>query len=458
MKTLLSNISLLFKTGRKYCLLDHQYLVIDNDIISYFGDKKPTGNFDKVFELTNHLVMPGLINAHGHSPMTLLRSAGSGYKLHDWLNKAIFPIEDKMIPDDIYAGTEMAILEMLASGTTSFSTMYDFPYSSALAIAEMKAKASICRVGWCFDSSLEMEDCPRLEECFDFIKILNGFKSSNNELKNELKVECLPVVIKESVSKGDIIPTLSLHSVYLTTPKFVDAVVENNKNVNARIEIHLSETKKELDDSLQLYGDTPTMYFYKKGVFKYDTFCAHCVTVDDSDLKILKDNNSSIVFNPASNMKLCSGMAPIRKALDLGVNVSLGTDGCASNDNLDMFKEMYVAGLLSNLEANAPASVKADQIIDMATINGAKALGRSDTGEIKVGKKADLIVIDLDKPHLKPFSDPAAVIVYSMSGSDVVMTFVNGVLLYDHGKYPLYNINKINDDFEKSLERLGIKK
>lgn len=457
MKTLLSDVSILIKNGSSYETMDHSYLVIDDEIISYVGKNKPSGDFDKVYELSNHLVMPGLINSHGHSPMTLLRCAGSGYKLHDWLNKAIFPVEAKMIPLDIYAGTEMAMLEMLASGTTSFSTMYDFPYASAKAVAEMKGKASICRTGWCFDFNLDMKDCPRLGECIDILKIFYGYKDGNDELFNELKVNKLPNDILLSVKRGDIIPTLSIHSVYLASTKFIIGLMEENKELKGRIEIHLSETKKELEDALSSFGKTPTVYLNDLGVFKYDTFCAHCVTVDDNDLKILKENNSSIVFNPASNMKLCSGMAPIKKALDMGVNVALGTDGCASNDNLDMFKEMYVAGLLSNLEANAPASVKASEIIDMATINGAKALGRKDTGEIKVGKKADLIVIDLDKPHLKPFNDPAAVIVYSMSSSDVVMTFVNGYLLYDHGEYPYYDINKINKDFKEALKRLDIK-
>ena len=286
----------------------------------------------------------------------------------------------------------------------------------------------------------------------DIIK--NAYKHA---IENFYKAGFDNEIILNSVNSGDIIPTLSLHSVYITTPQFVDSVVSLNKNLNARIEMHLSETKKEVDDCLASYGCTPTVYFNNKGVFQYPTFCAHSVHMNDGDLEILKQHNSSIVYNPASNMKLCSGMAHIKKALDMGINVALGTDGCASNDNLDMFKEMYVAGLLSNLEANAPASVKASQIIDMATINGAKALGREDTGEIKVGYKADLIVINLDKPHLKPFADPAAVIVYSMSGSDVVMTFVNGKLLYDHGAYPLYDVDKIEADFESALKRLGIK-
>ena len=461
MRRLLKNCKILIRTNEGYKVLTNAYLGIDKDTIDYIAEKYPTKKYDEEKDMEGKLIMPGLINAHGHSPMTLLRGVGSGLKLQDWLNNAVFPIEEKLVPQDILIGCKLAIMEMLSTGTTTFAEMYDFPYASAYAIAESGIKSNLCRVGFCLDPNIEGEDDERTIECIEFIDSFYNRDFGNTEAIRELdackKDENYIETIVNAIDKGRLKADFCLHSEYLTTPNVVKAMADENKRLKDCVQVHVSETKQEHNDCIERHGKTPIKYFNDIGILDNNTYAAHCVWVTDEDLEIMKERNVTLVHNPSSNMKLGSGFAPITKALDMGINIALGTDGCASNNNLNMFEEMHLAALIHKGFKNDPIVLSATQILDMATINGAKAMGREDTGVIEVGKKADIIAINMDKPHLYPALDIPNLIVYSMQGSDVCMTMVDGKILYENGKFLTIDKEKTLKEAEVIIKRLFLR-
>ena len=350
------------------------------------------------------LVMPGLINCHGHTAMTLVRGLGSGLPLQRWLEEAIFPVEAKMTPEDVRAGAAWGVMEMLAGGTTSVADMYDFPGDCARAFEAGGMKARVCRVGLNFVPG-------RLEECIEFTKSFNVSRLRSNVLAD-----------------------LCVHSEYLTDEAFCRGLAAANRELKRPLHFHVSETEREHNECLARHGKTPIAYLAETGILDHGGYAAHCVWCTDDDCRIMAEKGVSLIHNPTSNMKLGSGFARITRAMELGVNVALGTDGCASNDNLDMFEEMHIASLIHKGLAKDPTVLSAWDVIDMATVNGAKALGMDDTGEIAVGKKADLCVVDLDRFHLTPCLDIPNLIVNSMHASDVVMTIVDGRVVYEKSK------------------------
>ena len=374
------------------------------------------------------LVMPGLVNCHGHTAMTLVRGLGGGLPLQRWLEEAIFPVEAKMKPEDVYAGTAWGVLEMLAGGTTTVADMYDFPGDCAKAFQAGGMKARVCRVGLNFVPG-------RLEDCIGFTRDFNR-PSSSSQL--------------EPLVQAD----LCIHSEYLTDETFCRGLAEANKELKRPLNFHVSETEKEHNECIARHGKTPIAYLAETGILDHGGYAAHGVWCTDDDFRIMADKGVSLVHNPTSNMKLGSGFARIARAMELGVNVALGTDGCASNDNLDMFEEMHLASLIHKGLAKDPTVLSAWDIIDMATVNGAKALGMSDTGEIAVGKKADLCVVDLDKPHLTPCLDIPNLIVNSMHASDVVMTVVNGRVAWESGSSRMSS--PFRDAFLAAVKRIGL--
>lgn len=454
MDFLFEHANILIRKNGKYQVLKNHYLGIDQDTIVYIGEELPKEEIKCRYLANNKLIIPGLINAHGHSPMTLLRGVGTGLSLQDWLFTAIFPIEEKLTPYDVEIGASAAIMEMLSSGTTTFAEMYDFPYRSALAVAKSGIKSNVTRVGLCFNDDFDKENDQRMNECLDLFSILYGDKDYNEETKKELdSVEDLSL-IREAVKKDLIRVDLCLHSEYLTKEIYIKTILEKEKYHYGR-QVHASETKKEVEECIARHGITPIKYLEQMGYLKGGrTYIAHCVHVTDDDLDIIKNNNATIVYNPASNMKLGSGFAPIKKALDKNINVALGTDGAASNDSLDMFKEMHLAALLNAGINNDPTAISVDKILDMATINGAKALGRKDIGEIKLGYKADLVVIDFSMPNLLGSQDYKTALVYDVNPSNVILTMVNGKVLYENGKFYTLDKEKISQQFNEILTRL----
>ncbi len=383
-------------------------------------------------DLTGYLVMPGLINCHGHTPMTLLRGLGGGLPLQRWLEEAIFPIEAKLTDEDVAAGMVWGAMEMLAGGTTCVADMYQHTLAGAAALAETGLKANTSFVGFAFGDDVPTE---MLTDCVDFVRC--GM----------------------DVAEGRLIRDLCIHSEYLTNEPFCRALAAANRELKRPVHLHVSETKKEHDECLMRHGKTPIAYLASTGLLDYGAYAAHGVWCTDDDFRIMREKNVTLVHNPTSNMKLGSGFARIPRALELGVNVALGTDGCASNDNLDMFEEMQLASLIHKGVAHDPQVLSPWDIIEMATVNGARALGRTDTGAIAVGNRADLCVVDLKRLHLTPCLDAANLVVHAMHASDVVMTFVDGEIMYDareEQNWLRINSKRAEFDFRCALRRLGL--
>ena len=379
----------------------------------------------------NLLVLPGLVNCHGHTAMTLVRGLGGGLPLQRWLEEAIFPVEAKMRPEDVYAGTAWGVREMLAGGTTSVADMYDFPGDCARAFAEGGMKARVCRVGLGFVPG-------RLNDCIEFTRSFNSSLAPH----------------PSSLVSAD----LCIHSEYLTDEAFCRGLAEANKELKRPLHVHVSETEKEHNECIARHGKTPIAYLAETGLLDHGGYAAHCVWCTDDDFRIMAEKGVSLIHNPTSNMKLGSGFARVPRAMELGVNVALGTDGCASNDNLDLFEEMHIASLIHKGLSKDPTVLSAWDVVDMATVNGAKALGLSDTGEIAVGKKADLCVVDLDKPHLTPCLDIPNLVVNSMHASDVAETWVDGKKVYKKSKagVEVERPTATRTEFLKAVKRIGL--
>lgn len=366
------------------------------------------------------LVIPGLVNAHGHSPMTLVRGLGSGLPLQRWLSEAIFPVEARMTADDIYVGAKWAAMEMLASGTVAVADMYEFPDAVERALKDVGVRVKSCRVGLAFANG---EPRGRLAECIAF-------------------------------AEQDAEHDLCIHSEYLTDENFCRALAEANRELARRVHFHASETEKEHDECVARHGKTPIRYLNDLGLLDAGGYAAHCVYCTDDDFRIMAEKNVALVHNPTSNLKLGSGIARVARAMELGVTVALGTDGCASNDNLDMFEEMHLASLLHKGVGRDPSLLSPWQIIEMATANGAKAIGIGNSGELAVGRRADFCVIDLKRLHLTPALDLANLVVHSMHGSDVVETYVGGERLYDRGSFARADIEETRRALLASVGRI----
>lgn len=430
MKTLFRNADILLFENGIYNVIKNAYLAVDGDRIAYIGKDIPDGKFDTVKDMTGKLLMSGLYNCHNHCPMVLLRGVGSDLPLNEWLFNKVFPIEDKLTAEEIYAGTNLALLEMLACGTVSFSDMYFEPQVTAKAVAESGMKANLTRPVQSFDPNEEPKDSFRIAQSLELYDEWN--KAENDR----------------------ILIDFSIHAEYTCTEKIARAYSEECNKRGGLMHIHLSETVKEHNECKEKYGKTPTQWFNDIGTFDSRAFAAHCVTLEDSDMDIILNKGVNVVHNPSSNMKLGSGFARVQKMLDMGINVALGTDGAASNNNLDMIEEMHLASIIHNGYMQDATVMNADTVIKMATLNGALLQGRNDCGDLKVGNKADIIAISLDKPHLRPVIDEKALVTYSAQSSDVCMTMVDGKVLYENGEYLTLDKEKIYYDIEKAVKKL----
>ena len=413
--------------------LENCWLVLPGHKVGYGNIKIEGGKIKEISHqppTTSHqpptssrLVMPGLVNCHGHTPMTLVRGLGGGLPLQRWLEEAIFPVEAKMTEKDVAAGMAWGVLEMFAGGTTMIADMYDFPKACGRVLEKMGMKGRVCRVGLGFVKG-------RLDDSVAFTRGWNRH------------------------AKNGVMADICVHSEYLTDEKYCRELAAANRELNRPVNVHVSETRYEHEECLKRHGKTPIAYLADCGLFDFGGYAAHCVYCTDDDFRIMREHGVSLVHNPTSNMKLGSGFARVPDALAAGVNVALGTDGCASNDNLDMFEEMHLASLIQKGLACDPTVLSAWEIIDMATVNGAKALGEMETGELKVGFAADLCVVDMKKLHLQPALDIPNLIVNSMHASDVEMTLVDGKVVYRRGRFPTLDREATERAFTRSVRRL----
>ena len=360
MKQLLKHCDILTLVGGAWITLKNAYLGIDGDTICYLSQTPPPDDYDTEKNLSGKLVLPGLINCHCHSPMVFMRGIGSDLKLQDWLFHHIFPTEARWTDEAIAAASRLAILEMLSSGITSFSDMY---YRNAVTIE------ALCAAGMKANLSRSTQGRPDLPyekntDCQEGIALFEQFHNYNG---GKIKID------------------FCIHAEYTNTPETIEAYSAACLAHGAGLHIHLSETQHEQQACVEKYGMTPAELFYKLGAFQNRTSAAHCVWVTESDMELMRANGVSPVHCPSSNMKIGSGFAPVQRMLDHGLNVTIGTDGAASNNNLKMLEEMHLASIIHNGYSGDPTVLKPGDLLSMATHNGAKAQGRDDTGVLAVG-------------------------------------------------------------------------
>ena len=430
MRLLFAHCGVLQSTDAGFSYIPEGYLGVEGDTIDYIGAEKPARAYDETRDMAGMALIPGLVNAHTHTPMTLLRGVGSGLSLQSWLFDAVFPVEDRLTPAMIRAGSELALLEMLSTGTTSFTDMYMEPGETAEAVLASGIKANLCRPVQCFDPGEPVEENYRVRES------LALFDKYHNAGNGRLKVD------------------FSVHAEYTCTAPVVKYYAGLVRERGGNLHIHLSETKKEHDECVAKYGVTPAEWFAGLGAFDSHALAAHCVWVTEGDRALLRRYGVSAVHCPSSNMKLGSGFAPVRELLDGGVNVALGTDGAASNNNLNMLEELHLASLIHCGKTGDPTVLMPQEALKMATVNGALAQGRGDTGELRVGKKADFAALSLAGPHMRPCLDMLALVTSSAQGSDVVMTVVDGRILYDHGRFTTMDPERVYRDVERAVKEL----
>lgn len=432
MSVLFANCDILAWKDGSFFPIRNGYLGIDGDTIDYVGAEKPNAKYDSVRDYSGRLLIPGLINCHCHAAMTLLRGVGSDLPLQEWLFDHVFPIEDRMTAEDMVAGNELAMMEMIATGTTSFSDMYMIPATLVKSNETIGMKVSLCTAVQSFDAS---EDPARSDSIARSIQLHRDFHNAQS---------------------GRVRVDFGVHAEYTCTDTVAKYYADYVKTVpDARMHIHLSETEKEQRECIKRHGCTPAEWFERMGVFDVPTGAAHCVWVTDGDIEILKKHGVSAVHNPTSNMKLGSGFAPIPKLMERGINVALGTDGAASNNNLNMFEEMHLASILHNGYHQNPLLMQPEEVLKMATVNGARLQGRNDTGALEAGKKADVVAIDFrGRAHLYPAFEPMTTLVYAAQGSDVSMTMVDGKILYEDGKFTTLNPEKVIQNARAAIRRL----
>lgn len=367
------------------------------------GSKMAGGQvWDREIDCKGNLLMPGFKDAHTHSGMTLLRSYADDLPLNEWLNNRIFPVEAKMTAEDIYELSKLAILEYLTSGITGVFDMYLTPDSIADAFDEMGMRC--VQVGGVnnFSQSVEM-----LEEMYQKLNTKSPLQSY----------------------------ILGFHAEYTCSRELLEQIAALAHRYKAPVFTHLAETESEVAGCIERYGMTPVAFLDSLGMFDYGGGGYHCVHVTKEDIAIMKEKGLFAVTNPGSNSKLASGIAPITDYLKAGVGVAIGTDGPASNNCLDMFREMFLVTALGKLREKDAAAVDAMEVLKMATVNGAHAMGLADADVLSKGKLADMIMIDLHQPNMQPLNNIPRNLVYSGSKQNVIMTMIHGKILYEKGKF-----------------------
>ncbi len=404
-------------------------VVIEDGIITQVSESTDE-TADTVIDAKGGVVMPGLVNTHTHAGMTLFRGYADDLTLSDWLENHIWPAEAQLTDNDLYIGTKLACLEMIRSGTTAFVDMYIHVDRVARAVEEsgMRAALSYGMIDLGDETRAESE----LKEGRRFVKEWNGR------------------------ADGRITTMYGPHAPNTCSREFLMKVKEQAKQDNAKIHIHVLETEAELNQMKEQFGMCSVNMLDEIDFLDNDVIAAHCVWLSDGDMDILNERGVNVSHNPVSNMKLASGIAPVPKMLARGVNVSLGTDGCASNNNLNMFEEMKTAALLHKVDTSDPTVMPARQVLEMATINGAHAMG-TNSGMLKVGCMADVIIVDMNKPHLTPIYDIPSHLVYSASGGDVRTTIVNGKVLMDDYKVLSMDEQKVMKEANKAALNLVLR-
>lgn len=412
-------------------IIQETSIYIEGDRIAAIGDAPESFTEDKVIDGKDKLVIPGLINCHTHSYMSFMRNVADDLSFMDWLFGTIDPIEQQMTDEDTYWGANLAIIEMMKSGTTCFNDMQMNIHQTTRAVKESGMRAVICRglVGSGNDEAGQM----RLRQAYE---------------ERDAARDCDRLTFR-----------LGPHAPYTCDDAFLKIVADEAKKENMGIHVHLSESVSEIEQIQEKYGCTPIALAEKCGIFDVPAIAAHCVQVTEEDMDILVRKNVSVVTNPASNMKLGNGFAPIGRMLEKGINVCLGTDGAASNNCLNMFHELSLLTLIHKGTGKTPQCVSAKEGFRIATINGARALGlEKEIGSIEVGKKADLAILDLNTPSLTPRNNLIAGLSYSANGSEVDTVIINGQITMEHRRILTMDEQLVYRKIQQIIERMGLDK
>ncbi len=429
MKILFKNALILTPNGN---FLENASLVTDGDRIVYVGSDDLSMTADRVIDCKGKLLSSAFYNTHCHAAMTLFRGIGDDLPLSRWLEEKIYPAEDRLTPESVRVGSELAIAEMIRCGTVSFSDMYFFCDETAKAAIRLGVKANISRCLVSFDDSATVKGDSRFDEAVRLVSDYHG------------------------AADGRIIVDMSVHAEYSNKERYLREVSEYTHSRNLNMQVHVSETESEHEACKQRHGGkTPVEFLTECGILvpsKTGTAtAAHCVYVTEHDIELMAENRVTAAHNPVSNLKLASGVAPVRKLMDAGVNVGLGTDGAASNNSLSVLRELKCAALIHKGFNRCADIIETSDFHKMATLNGALSQGRADCGVIKTGAKADIILIDLDALNNIPMYNPYSALAFSAEGSDVYLTMCDGKILYENGEYNTVDVERLRYEVRNTI-------
>lgn len=415
----------------KQASIENGALAIRGNKIAFAGKNGATTRIEAETEIDGRgkLALPGLINCHTHAAMTLFRGMAEDRPLDDWLKKTIWPLESRLKAEDVYAGSLLACLEMIKNGTTCFADMYFQEHMVAKAVEKSGLRAVLAE--GIIEAGHKLVGKKMLTRSEDFAKRFNG--------RAEARIGTM----------------LAPHAVYSCGPDLLSKVHEKASKLGVGVHLHLAESKPTDEEFQREHGLTETELLDKTGLLENHVLAAHCINLSDSDKRILSRRGVNVAYVPVSNMKLGIGAARIKDLTDLGINVGLGTDGPASNNALDMFETMKTGALLQKLVYLDPSVLPAHEVLRMATTNGATALGlMKEIGSLEEGKKADVVLVDLKKPHLTPLHDACAAMVYSARGSDVDTVIVDGKILMCNRQVRTLNEEAVMERAEKAAINL----
>lgn len=400
-------------------------LIKDKEIYKIGRDIKLDNEDVKIIDATGKYIIPGFINTHAHVPMSIFRETIDGYNLQDWLEKKIWPMEDKLLPQDIYYSTLLSGIEMIKTGTTTINDMYFLSENSIKAVLELGVRMQTTRT----------------------------LMSLNDEKKS--RISELEELINEYNDKSDLITfNIGIHGLYTTESNYLKESIKLADKYNLPIHIHFCENSKEVEDIIKEYKMQPVEVL-KEYIGNRHVILAHAVKLNEDDIRNLKDLNVYISHCPVSNLKLGCGVAKVQNMLDTGITVSLGSDGQGSGSSLDMFDTMKFTALLQKGINENPLNLPAYEVLKMATINGAKALGlEKEVGSIDIGKKADLVILNLDNEVVQPVNDVISDIVYNAKGSNVDTTIINGKILMENRKVLGVDEEDIYEKCKDIIERI----
>ncbi|OPX86748.1 MAG: 5-methylthioadenosine/S-adenosylhomocysteine deaminase [Pelotomaculum sp. PtaB.Bin104] len=426
---LIQGATILTMAGPDHEIKDGELAIEGDRIISVGPRGSHPANYriDRVINGSGMAVLPGLVNCHTHAAMTLMRSYADDMPLMKWLSEKIWPVEDKLEPEDIYWGTMLCCLEMIKSGTTTFADMYFFMDQAAAAVEESGLRACLSRgmIGSAPNAGQALEESIRL------------IKEWHGRAGGRIKVMLGP------------------HAPYTCPPDYLSRVVKAAGENQVGIHIHVAETLDEIEQIKSSYGQTPVGYLHQAGLFDLPVLAAHCVHLDEADIEIFANNKVGVAHCPESNMKLASGIAPVVRLLEAGINVGLGTDGAASNNNLDLLEEMNCAALLQKVATGNPTVMPAFTALELATAGGAKTLGLDDEiGILEAGMKADMILVNLGRPHFYPAHNLIANLVYSSSSADVDTVIVDGKVIMEGRRVLTMDEEKVMWESQKRADQL----